>query len=180
VSTRLANWIGIALLAFSVFSIPALFSPPDSDYALMEAAEWTARNDAKGSAPTASAIRQYYDGFMTLRRHLWLESVLFFCASVLAALVTFWRKTLGVWLVLLVCAYLLYVTGPSFIRMSLDGGLIHFMSLVFTTTMRQHGVSSGLVISWHLVVAPFAYALLALVGIYSLWQGQRSRPRESN
>jgi hypothetical protein len=64
--------------------------------------------------------------------------------------------------------------------MAMAGGFINFISLVFSTTMRVHGVPSGLVISWNIVVAPFAYALLALAGTYFLCQAHLRRARESN
>jgi len=179
-TARAASWLAIVLLAFSTFSVLSLFPPPDSDYDLLELAQTAARNDAKGSKPTESAVTEYYEAFMAERRSVWLESVLFFCASVLAALVTLWRRNVGAWLVLLVCAYLLYVSGPPFVRMAIDSGLINFISLVFSTTTGQHGLPTGLVISWHIVVAPFAYTLLALGTIYLVWQAHRSRGRESN
>jgi hypothetical protein len=174
-SARAANWMAIALLTFSAFSFLALIPPPDPDYEMVELAQTAARIDANGGKPTEAAISQYYELFRAQHRSLWLESIIFFCASVFAALVTFWRGKIGAWLVLLVCAYILYLTGPPFLRMSIDGGFMNFISVVVSTTMRAHGVPTGLLISWNLVVAPCAYALLALAAMYFLRQAHRER-----
>ena len=180
VTTRAANLIALALLGFSAFLVPGLFPPPAPDYDLLELAQTAAQYDAKGREPAASAVRQYYEGFVAERRSMWIESVLFFCASVFAVLITFWRKNLGACLVLLVCAYLLYASGPAFVRMAIEGGLFNFMSIVFSTSIRSHGLPSGLLISWSIVVAPIAYALLGLSATYLLWQEYGRRKSESN
>jgi hypothetical protein len=180
VSARAANWIAIVLLAFSSFWILGLAPPPDPDYDMLELAETAARNDALGKTPSAGELSQRYEAFKAERRSMWLESVLFFSASVFAALATFWRRQIGVWLVLLVCAYLLYVSGPPFARMAIDGGLINFASTVYSGAIKSHGVPTGLIIFWAVAVAPLAYALLALAAIWALWQAHGARKRESN
>ena len=168
------------LLAFSSFSILGLAPPPDPDYDMLELAETAARYDALGKTPSADKLSQRYEAFKAERRSMWLESVLFFCASVFAALATFWRRKVGVGLVLLVCAYLLYVSGPPFARMAIDGGPINFASTVFSGAIKGHGIPTGLIIFWHVAVAPLAYALLAFAAIWTLWQTHRARRRESN
>ena len=168
------------LLAFSSFSILGLAPPSDPDYDMLELAETAARYDALGKTPPADELSQRYEVFKAERRSMWRESVLFFCASVFAAIATFWRRKVGVWLVLLVCAYLLYVSGPPFARMAIDGGPINFVSTVFSGAVKGHGVPTGLIIFWHVAVAPLAYALLAFAAICTLWQAHRARRRESN
>src|SRR5262245_12466616 len=168
-SNRTANWIAIFMLAFSTLSIPTLFTPLMSKYDLLELAQTAAQFDAKASESTESAVREHFESLRAESERLWFEHVLFFVFSVFAALVTFWRGDIGAWLVLLICTYVLYMSGPAFVRMVSDGGLVSFASVVFSTTTRHYGLPSGLVISWHLVVSPFAYSLLALSAICLLW-----------
>lgn len=179
-STRAARWIAIVLLAFSSFSLPGLIPPPDQDPDLLDLAEKSIRNESQGKAVSPTAVQERYNGFLAERRVVWFTNVLFFVFSVGAAVATLWRPKVGIWLVLLVCAYLLYVSGPPFTRMAIEGGFLNFVSLVFSASTRHHGMGSGLVLFWHIVVAPFAYALLALAGIYLCWQTIRGRNRESN
>lgn len=162
------------------FSIPGLVPPKDPDYHMLDLAEATARREADGKQPNAQAVRQRYEGFMEGSRAMWRTNVLFFLASLCAAAVTFWRRQLGVWLVLIVCAYLLYVSGPPFVRMAMNGGFLNFVSLVFSASLKHHGTGIGLVLFWHIVVAPFAYLILALTATSLIWQTRKGARRESN
>jgi hypothetical protein len=56
----------------------------------------------------------------------------------------------------------------------------NFVSIVFSLSIKHHGMGSGLVLFWHVVVAPFAYSALAIAATYFGWQSIRTRERESN
>jgi hypothetical protein len=167
--TRGANfWIGITLLVFSVALLPSAIPPEDPNQGLRDLAERSLRSEAGEKTPTKVDVERRYEGFMAEQRFVWLRNLVLLTLSVVGVVLTLLQRKLGLWIVLLLCVLMLMVYLPPMLPDLLNGRFIRTISLVHSTVFRAHGFLNGAVLFWHIVVAPFAYLLLAITTIIVL------------
>ena len=163
------RWIGIALFVFTLPLVPRLSPPSDPNRDLLDLAESAARRDAGGTVPHKADVERMYKGFIADEWVEWTRDLLFIIFSLTAVILTvILKRRSGLWTVLLVCIVMLVYYVPPIVGLAkLRHGFINYMTGIFGVIMR--GSTFGKVkILWHFILAPFAYALLALAAALAL------------
>ncbi|MGB7541163.1 MAG: hypothetical protein WBM28_04000 [Burkholderiales bacterium] len=164
---RITVWIGMALLVFTLGLVPGVNPPTEPNQKLLDLAESSLRDEGGGKVPSKADVDRRYDGFMTEQWVNWAKNVFLFAVSFVAIVLTVWRKSrIGLWLALLLCAIMLFNYVPPLVRLS-DIGFIKFATIVLNSSMKRETLD-GALLFWHVIVAPFAYALLALAVVLAL------------
>jgi len=125
------------------------------------------RNEAGGKAPPKADVDRRYNGFMAEQRFYWLLDIALLVLSIIAISLVVLRKKAGLWAVLVLSAAMLLNYGPHWVGDLLTGKFITTPSILFSSWM-QRGTINDALLFWHVVVAPFAYLLLAVATIFVL------------
>jgi hypothetical protein len=173
-ATTLSSAIGLVLLLFCATLIPAAINVPiEPREDLYQLAESSLKRDLNGAQPQKAQIEQRYQHWLGDEWIKWARSVAFLMTSLIAVVLTITRPRWGLWLVLALCAYVVYIAGPPLVQLSRSSGFLNTSSIVLFSGMRYHGALNGVLLFWHIVIAPFAYALLAVAALACLFTNRR-------
>ncbi|HTP61829.1 MAG TPA: hypothetical protein VMJ14_07090 [Burkholderiales bacterium] len=162
-------WIGVALLVCSIALLPGVMPPQDPNQALHDLAESSLRIDRGGAAPENSDVEKRYNSFMAEQRWHWAINVITFSASILAAWLMIGRRRPGLWVALAVCVAMLSIYFPPMLPDLVSGKFFtSVVPIVAATVVRDHGFFDGLIVLWHIAVAPFAYLIIAITTVFAL------------
>jgi len=160
--------VGIALLVLTLGLIPGAVPPIERNEMLYELAESSLRSEAGGAQPSKADVDRRYQGFMTEQWFNWTKTSLLLTLSVAAIVLTVgMRRRTGLWLVCLVCAVMLFTYVPPLVKLSMHGGFFEFAAMIFNHSGKR-ALLDGVLLYWHAIVAPFAYALLAVATVVAL------------
>jgi len=158
--------LGIIVFLVSLPAAPAVFSPPFGPYPeLRELAESSVKHDGGNPEKDTEAVERQYQAFVDGRWAEWQQNVVFLSVSLVASLLAYLRKRLGAWLIAAASGYVLLISVPPLVRMSVDGGFFNLASLIVTVAVPHRGLISGVLLFWHMIVAPFVYAVIAVVAV---------------
>src|SRR5438445_7304575 len=154
----LGSIVAFILLLFCAPLIPAAVSPPTQPREdLYQLAQSSLKDDLGGAQPQKEQVEHRYQTWITHEWFNWWRNLVLLGVSILAAGLALARKRWGLWLVIGACAYVLAISAPPLVRMSINGGFFNLSSIVFSFGIRYHGTFNGLLLFWHVIVAPFAY-----------------------
>jgi cation transport ATPase len=164
---NIAFWIGITLLVFTLLLLPELIPPQDPDKFLMDLAESSLRQEVDGQPPSQAAIDERYQAFLTEQWIEWVINTILAIISITASILAMLNKRMGLfavcgasWLVTL------FYVFPLFTHV-LSGLYFRTASVLFSMLFRNEPNIDVLLIL-HIVFAPAAYLLLALISLFAL------------
>ena len=169
--------LGVVAFLVSLPVVPAVFSPPFGPYPeLRELAEFSVKHDGGNPEKDTEAVERQYQAFVDGRWAEWRQNVAFVGVSLVASLLAYFRKRLGAWLIAAASGYVLLISAPPLVRMSADGGFFNLASLIVSVVVPNRGLLNGVLLFWHMIVAPFVYALLAVVAAIHALAPEPRRP----
>jgi len=174
--------VAFVLLLFCATLVPAAVSPPiEPREDLYQLAQSSLKDEAAGVQPQKEQVERRYRAWITHEWFMWWRNLVLLGVSIVAAALVLARNRWGPWLVIAACGYVLVISAPPLVRMSVDGGFFNLSSILLSSGIRYHGTFDGLLLFWHVIIAPFAYGLVAIAAAVLLLRGYtRGGKHESN
>lgn len=160
----------IAFILLSLVSLlPGVFAPPTGPQkGLRDLAEWSVKFKGGDPARDLEAVDRQYESFV---RSVWVDwsvNVATFLFSVVAVMLAWKQKRLGIWLILGISLYLAATVIPYLIRVAIYGNFVSFVRVFAESTYRDFG-PIALHHFWNTILAPWAYAITAVGAGYWLF-----------